>query len=134
MMNNTPICLLIDDDDDDEDIFRSALKELNGHIQCIVAKDERQAFEILEHTNDLPDLIFLDLHLHQTSGIECLFKIKKMPYLSHIPVYIYTSVADAKLEMESHKLGAAGFIRKPNSIQVLKETLHHILSELAIRH
>jgi len=128
-MYTTPICLLIDDDDDDEEIFKAALKELDGHIECIVAKDERQAFEILEDPmNDIPDFIFLDLHLPQTNGIECLLKIKKIPHLRHVPVYIYTSVANSKLEMESRKLGAADFIIKPSSISSIKDILRKIIS------
>ncbi len=60
-----------------------------------------------------PDLILLDLNLPKKNGREVLAEIKADPSLSMIPVVIMTVSQDERDVLESYRLHANCYIRKP---------------------
>lgn len=117
-------CFLIDDDVDDQEIFYLALKEVNSSVGCISASDAVQALEKLK--NDLtftPQCIFLDMNMPRVDGKQCLQKIKEIDRLKDIPVFMYSTFADAKTIAEVKQMGATDFIIKPASIPLLVQAL-----------
>ena len=120
--------LMVDDDEDDREIFVSALKSLNIQVQCHIARDGREAIEMLQSEILLaPDFIFLDLNMPRLSGMECLKELQSIPGLKSIPVIIYTTSRNETDIEKSLASGAAGFISKPTKFEELQRILGTIL-------
>ncbi|GHU47122.1 hypothetical protein FACS1894120_4850 [Clostridia bacterium] len=65
----------------------------------------------------LPDMIILDIEMPYMSGMDVLISLKSDPKTRRIPVIVYT--ARAEYELESLERGAADFVLKPCSPDVL---------------
>ena len=123
-------CFLIDDDVDDQEIFYLALKEVNAAVNCSCANDAIQALEKLR--NDLtftPQCIFLDMNMPRIDGKQCLQSIKEIQRLKDVPVFMYSTYADAKIIGEAKQMGASDFIIKPASIPLLVQVLTELFTQ-----
>ena len=123
------ILLLIDDDFDDRDTFLLSIKEVDPLINCVTAKDGKEAMEMLkEDETFIPDFIFLDLNMPRMGGKEFLVAVRKLERMKNVLIYIYTTSAAIKEKEEAIALSAAGFITKPYTINKLKEILSDLLT------
>jgi CheY-like chemotaxis protein len=129
MMPLKKTCFLIDDDVDDQEIFVMALGQISVHFQCIVANNGNEGLQKLKQETVLPDYIFLDLNMPRMNGKECLKELKRNDRLKNIPVIIYTTSSSKTDIADTLRLGAAGFITKPFSLQELTETLAHFFQK-----
>jgi CheY-like chemotaxis protein len=125
-MSVTPkICFLVDDDQDDQEIFTMALEELDLPVKCVIASDCSEAISKLSKDRTFnPDYIFLDINMPKMNGKECLKEIKKHAHLKHIPVIMYSTSLKPSDVSETRKLGAVGFITKPNKVSELAIVLN----------
>ena len=122
--------LIVDDDPDDRELFTAAIKEVDGSIECITARDGQQALELLKNPLfSLPDFIFLDLRMPRIGGKKCLFEIKANSRLQHIPVIIYTTSRDEEESRELHAMGAVHFISKPSNPEEIYYLVSFVLEE-----
>lgn len=80
------------------------------------------------------DIILLDLHLPDLSGIDLVENILALNL--HIPIIIFTGYTDLKLAKESLKLGIEDFLIKDEvSINILHKSIEYALSRnLYIKH
>lgn len=119
--------LIIDDDVDDCEMFFEAVKLVNPSIECKIASTCMQALQMLYSSlHRTPNYIFLDLHMPVIGGVECLRAIKEHPQLSHIPVFIYSSIPNPRDLADVRNLGAV-FFEKPNMFQSLVISLESVL-------
>ena len=117
-------CFIIDDDIDDREMFEIAVQGLEEAIKVHGAADCSEALRMLKNDEQfVPDFIFLDLNMPGLSGKECLPEIKKLPWLSNVPVIIYTTSSTPLDRRETLILGAADFITKEPSIAQLRNSL-----------
>jgi len=73
--------------------------------------------------NELPDLILLDLNMPGMGGKGFLRRIKADEYLDTIPIVVLTT-SDSEIDiLESYKLQAAGYIKKPVDLMEFREVL-----------
>lgn len=77
--------------------------------------------------NNVPDMILLDLHMPEMSGLEVLEKIREQDKLSDIPVVFLTADNDRKTEIDIFKAGAMDFIQKPFVAEVVIQRISRIL-------
>lgn len=120
------IILYVDDDPEDIEIFIEALKECHNSATCIVARNGREALNILQ-TEMLPDLIFLDINMPVINGRTILAEIRKDKKFNAIPVVMYSTTINAN-EMEEYKqMGASHFMIKHNHFQDLCDALSEIV-------
>ncbi|MEO8085297.1 MAG: response regulator [Bacteroidota bacterium] len=124
---NYPNILLAEDDEDDQRFFLDALQELNPHVQCTVANNGVEVFNILLLKPPPPSLIFLDLNMPLMNGIECLNKLKATEIYRQIPVVILTTSNNRIHKEETEKLGADQYLIKANSFLALKEDLRKVI-------
>ena len=70
--------LLADDDMDDRYVFELAIKELSKEIllSSVVDGEKLMAFPI-DDSNQLPDILFLDINMPRKNGLDCLVEIKQ---------------------------------------------------------
>lgn len=120
------VILYVDDDPEDIEIFEEAVKETDGSAKCLVAKNGKQAMEILQ-ADLIPDFIFLDINMPVINGKSVLLDIRKDKKLKNIPVVMYSTTMNSK-EMEEYKqMGADYFLTKHNTFLDLCDQLSRIL-------
>ncbi|TVZ27831.1 response regulator receiver domain-containing protein [Gillisia sp. Hel_I_86] len=105
--------LLIEDDFIEVMKMNRAITGLNLPHNIIEATNGEEAMEALQQTNQLPDIILLDLHMPKINGIEFLEMLKSNSDLRQIPVIILTTSGNHKDLMECYKIGISGYIVKP---------------------
>src|SRR6187551_1938729 len=100
--------LLADDDIDDCAFFKDALEELPVSATPLTVNDGVQLMNLLSAKSDnLPDILFLDLNMPRKSGFECLSEIKSIDKLKDLPVIIFstslgTEVVDLLYQKGAH--------------------------------
>jgi two-component system response regulator len=70
--------LLVEDNPDDEHLTLRALKKVPARLDVSVARDGQEALDHLEGSEQLPDLVLLDLKLPKISGLDVLRRTRKI--------------------------------------------------------
>src|SRR5471032_2358082 len=85
--------LIIEDHAPDVYLVKEALRSSGVEFELTHVNDGKAAREyLIEATSGgFPDLIFLDLNLPKTDGLELLGLIRTWPHLAHVPVAVLTS-------------------------------------------
>ena len=113
--------LLTEDNPDDVKLTLRALKKSNILNEVVVAEDGVEALDYLFGTGkftgrdprDTPQLILLDLKMPRLDGLEALKRIRSDERTALLPVVILTTSVEDRDRVESYKLGANSYIRKP---------------------
>jgi CheY-like chemotaxis protein len=128
-MKSKPLnILLADDDPDDCRFFDQALKELSLHPKLKIVKDGEELMQWLtDKSNEVPDVLFLDINMPRKSGTECLEEIKDIERLKNLPVVILSTSNSSEKIILHFKIGANVYIHKPKDFSQLKQVIHHAL-------
>ena len=113
--------LLAEDNTDDEALTMRALKQNNIANEVIVAHDGVEALDYLfcrgsqvdRDFSQQPAVILLDLKLPKIDGLEVLRQLRSDERLKLLPVVILTSSREEQDMINSYRLGANSYIRKP---------------------
>jgi CheY-like chemotaxis protein len=125
--------LLADDDTDDCSFFKEAVEELLLSTQLTAVNDGEQLMQLLTNeTNELPDVLFLDLNMPRKNGFECLSEIKGNQKLRQLPVIIFSTSYEQEVVNLLYKNGAQYFIRKPSEFSQFKKIIHQTFITLII--
>src|SRR6266700_7420337 len=115
-MNKHPI-LLVEDNPDDVAFTLRVFKKTNINNKIVVATDGEQALKILlpEYAAPLfqPALVLLDVKLPKIDGMEVLRRIRADPRTEALPVVVLTTSSEETDIVNSYRLGANSFVRKP---------------------
>ena len=109
-MHPAPIhILVIEDNPGDVMLLKEFLKLTGLSIQTISHADRlEQAFILLRE--DAPDLIFLDLSLPDSEGLETFVNLQKQA--AHLPIIVLSGLSDVTVALESISLGAQDYLVK----------------------
>jgi len=124
--------LLVEDDQADQKLIKAALKSEAATINLNIANNAEEALSLLNTftvtNNDVahPDLILLDLNMPGMGGKEFLRNIKGQEKLKQIPVIVLTTSNSERDIKDSYKLQAAGYVRKPSSLNDFKQVMQEI--------
>lgn len=101
--------MLVEDDSNMRSLLHMLL-ELDGHT--ILPYDENYNIDdiLFSFENDLPDLLLMDVHLHNTDGIELLRQIRKTISNSQMRIIMTSGM---NLTQECLDAGADDFLLKP---------------------
>jgi CheY-like chemotaxis protein len=129
----TPLTILLADDDTDDCIFfKEALDEFILPTQLTAVHNGEQLMQLLiNETNELPHVIFLDLNMPRKNGFECLSEIKFNKKLSQLPVVIFSTSFEQAVVNLLYKNGAQYFIRKPAEFLQFKKIIQHTIALIA---
>ena len=107
--------LLVEDNPDDEALALRALKKNNIANEVEVCRDGAEAIAYLDSKSEseLPHVVLLDLKLPKVDGLEVLRHIRGNEKTRLLPVVILTSSSEDRDIVESYRLGANSYIRKP---------------------
>ncbi len=117
-MDERPI-LLVEDNPDDEALTLRALAKNKIRNPIQVARDGEDALAYLFRTGpwagrvEFPQVVLLDLKLPKVDGLEVLRRVRADEALRVLPVVILTSSDEERDLVESYRLGANSYIRKP---------------------
>ncbi|MGA2368618.1 MAG: response regulator [Dehalococcoidia bacterium] len=131
---NSKNILLVEDNPSDVKLTKRALEQNQITNELIVAEDGREALDYLfgagrhagRDIRDLPAVILLDLKLPRVDGLEVLKEIRKNEFTSLLPVVILTSSSQEEDLMQSYKLGANSYIRKPVNFSQFTEAVRNL--------
>lgn len=133
MQNVKPIkIMLVEDDPGDQKLIRTSLSEQQISNDVYIAESAEEALEYLSAAKadkadcSLPDLILLDLNMPGIGGKEFLKRIKKDDELDTIPVVILTTSDSDQDILDSYKLHASGYIKKPVSLEGFRNILNKL--------
>lgn len=134
----TPLNILLADDDmDDRIFFEKALTEMPLSTTLTTVNNGDQLMQyLLDNSDQLPDVLFLDLSMPRKTGFECLFEIKENESLKALTVVMLTTSYTRGFDLEENlkatltRMGAHAYIRKPPDFNELKAVLQHCIVEL----
>ena len=114
---------IVDDDEAILDVIKIILDE-NG-FRTTVISSANDLFKKLKTV--IPDLIFLDIWLSGTDGIEISRKLKTSPKYKKIPVIMIS--ANNQGEEIAKKSGSDGFLAKPFEIDDLIKKVKNLIND-----
>jgi len=103
--------VLVVDDESIISLFEDALKD---RYPVITACDGREAIKRV--SENIPDLIILDIHLPHLNGFDTCKLLKEDERTKAIPVIMMTGTRDPEIRERCLGLGAKEFVEKPFSI------------------
>jgi CheY-like chemotaxis protein len=111
------VILLVEDNPNDEKLALRAFKKANIANEVVVRHDGAEAIQYLfapdNGHQELPQVILLDLKLPKVDGLEVLKRIRAEERTRCLPVVVLTSSDEQRDLVESYRLGANSYIRKP---------------------
>jgi two-component system response regulator len=128
------VILLVEDNPDDVKLTLRALKKSNILNEVVVAEDGVDALDFLfgtgkyagRDTRVLPQLILLDLKMPKMDGLEVLQRLRADQMTKLLPVVVLTTSSEDKDRVESYKLGANSYVRKPVNFDQFVEAVRQL--------
>ena len=127
--------LVVDDSPEAIDVLSNALPK---HYKRQFALSGQKALKLLAASEELPDLILLDVIMPEMNGYEVGRLLKQDDKLKNIPVIFLSSLLDSKDRVMAFQNGGVDYIEKPfeiNEVKARVEThmrLHDLQLELEL--
>jgi two-component system nitrogen regulation response regulator GlnG len=110
-----PTLLVIDDEPSIQHAFRRAFRDPS--LTLLTASTAAEGLALVQHNH--PDVVLLDIHLPDLSGLEAFQKVKAID--ARIPVIFITGHGTTDTAIEAMKLGAYDYLLKPLDVPQLRE-------------
>lgn len=128
MKNN--MILFIEDNPDDEMLTLRALRKNNFLNEVTVAHDGQEALDYFfgegASANPMPIMVLLDLKLPRVDGLEVLRRLRADERTLLLPVVILTSSIENQDLIDSYRLSANSYIRKPVDFGQFMEAIRQL--------
>jgi two-component system response regulator len=126
--------LLVEDNPADVRLTLRALQKSNIANEVVVAEDGVEALDYFagrgrftgRDTGILPQLILLDLKMPRMDGLDVLRSIRADDRTSLLPVVVMTTSSEDRDRIESYKLGANSYVRKPMDFDQFAEAVRQL--------
>lgn len=126
--------LLVEDDPDDEALMLRALKKSNITNTVDVVRDGVEALDYLSGAGAYagrgpagsPAVVLLDLKLPRLDGLEVLRRLRADERRKLIPVVVLTSSTQEEDIINSYKMGANSYVRKPVDFNQFAEAVRQL--------
>jgi CheY-like chemotaxis protein len=123
--------LLVEDNPGDVRLTREAFRDVDPTIRLHVACDGTEAIAFLQRQGPhgrapRPDMILLDLNMPKMDGREVLALIKADESLKLIPTVILTTSGAEGDILQSYRLQANSYLRKPQELGCFDELVKSI--------
>jgi two-component system response regulator len=126
--------LLVEDNPDDVELTLMALKKGNIQNEVNVVHDGVEALDFLfctgkyakRNPNKLPEVVLLDLKMPKLGGLDVLQRMRADPRTKLTPVVILTSSSEEEDIVNSYRLGANSYVRKPVEFHQFADAVHQL--------
>ena len=98
-----------------------------GH-EVLSAENGKVGLELFE--KNVPDLVIVDMVMPIMGGREFIVQVRKMPIGKNTPIIIISAHVAIKEVMDLLNVGATYFLKKPYSIEEIKENVERSLLHL----
>ncbi|MDE1820758.1 MAG: response regulator [Euryarchaeota archaeon] len=110
--------LLVEDNPGDARYMQEVFQRSGLDVSSMTATSGEAALELLQRwstssEDNLPDIVFLDLHLPGMSGVDFLGEIRSRPKTSSLPVVVLTGSLPELEELNAQGLRVEAYLRKP---------------------
>lgn len=112
--------LHVEDNPGDVRLVQEAVNGSSGDVEYRATPDGQSTLDLLlpeDSSNGFrPDLVLLDYHLPDMTGVTVLRTIKQHPELRRIPVVVFSDDDSEKAIAEMYDAHANAYVTKPNSL------------------
>jgi CheY-like chemotaxis protein len=115
-----------DDDADDSFLLVNALRQVVPDAAVTEFSNGSRLLQAMSQT--LPDLIFLDLDMPGTNGLECIHSIREDARMQHTPSVVFSSTDRPGNIQAAFEIGADLFLVKPHTYSELVRSLERIMA------
>jgi len=120
--------LLADDDEDDREFFTDIIQQINGPVHVVCTTNGKELFLKLDELSDnLPDLLFLDLNMPGIDGRECLQEVRSKHSLNQLQIIICSTSASPDDINYAFEKGAGLYMVKPHNFSGYYKMLDNVL-------
>ena len=109
--------LIVDDSPEAIEVLKNALPK---NYKRQVALSGEKAIKLLETSEELPDLILLDVLMPDMDGYEVCRRLKKDNRFKDIPVIYLSALTDTKDKVKAFEQGGVDYIEKPFQIEEVR--------------
>lgn len=109
--------LIVDDIPENIKIMKELLENANYNVK--ISTNGKKALEIVNSSNNRPDLIILDIIMPEMDGYEVCKQLKSNNSTKDIPIIFATAKDEVEDETYGFELGAVDYISKPISGAIL---------------
>ncbi|TGM79210.1 response regulator [Leptospira levettii] len=114
MMSQISKVFLIEDDVVTTFLIKTLMEKLSFASEIFTYPNGSEALTALQSSEQLPELLFLDLNMPVMDGWQFLDTIQTITPISHIPIYILTSSIDPSDKSKSLSFpNVKGYLVKP---------------------
>ena len=113
--------LIVDDTGPHRQVLKDLLKQL-GYTSIVEAEDGNLGYNAIVKalkSKESFDLVFSDMYMKPTSGIELLVKIRKNTELLNLPFIMATTENGVKKVVSAINEGASEYMVKPYELETL---------------
>ena len=133
-MDRRKMILVVEDNPDDEALTLRALQKNHIAHEIMVVHDGVEALDYLfgrgqfadRDMSIMPELVLLDLKLPKIDGLEVLRHLRHDERTALIPVIVLTTSDEVTDRLESYRLYANSFIRKPVDFNKFMDAIRQI--------
>ncbi len=118
--------LLIDDDEDECVLLEMVMQHCTKQTRIHHALQFAHAVAFADTSPLTPSLIFLDLRLPETSGLDILTWIRAHDRLQDVPVVVWSHTASEDDIEESRLRGSSYFLSKMADSSAVRESVNYI--------
>lgn len=121
------VILLVDDNPDIIQLISAMIKRILGAGQCQIfsGRDGVEGLDILNTSEQTPDLIFTNLRMPNMDGLTFIKQVRLNDTWVKIPLVMMTAQQSPDVRREVMANGAAAFLAKPFNFNELKSTLEN---------
>lgn len=116
--------LIVDDEELNIRIVSAYLRDA-GYHDVMYTTDPVRVLSLI--AAEQPDLVLLDIHMPQFSGLDVLRQIRAIEALAYLPVVVLTGATGDEVKMEALESGATDFLNKPVNCGELSARVRNIL-------
>ena len=128
------VILLVEDDPDDELLTLRALEKNRIMNEVVVVRDGVEALDYLFGRGDyagrgadpLPQVVLLYLRLPKLDGLEVLRQLRAEERTCLLPIVVLTSSDEERDIVDSYRLGANSYVRKPVDFAQFSEAVRQL--------
>ncbi len=106
--------------DDSPEIIEVLYNALPKHYKFQVALSGEKALQFLNETDELPDLILLDVMMPGINGFEVCIQLKKDIRYKDIPIIFISGLDETFDKIKAFKIGGVDYITKPFQSEEVK--------------
>lgn len=105
--------LYVEDDPLSREVMATLMRDVIGITDLTIFSDSFDFLEKLRALSGVPDIVFLDIHVHPQNGFELLQILRTEPGYQHTRVFALTASVLASAAADLREAGFDGALAKP---------------------